>query len=118
MTKSVWTGDGRGAVPASCSELRPTSLTCVYPQVDLEVVGCPEGFPTVRAVLHGRAQAPVAEQRGLLDAGGSPSLLADVCSGGETFSHHFSTCQKLFAPKLLTPHKVKHVNTTPVYFIL
>lgn len=46
------------------------------------------------------------------------SLLANVCSGGEMFSHHFSTCQKLFAPKLLTPHKVKHVNTTPVYFIL
>ena len=56
-------------------------------------MGCPEGFPTVRAVLHGRAQAPVAKQCGLLDAGGPPSLLAEVCSGGETFSHHFRTSE-------------------------
>lgn len=102
------------AVPLDALRL----LTCVYPQVHLKVMGCPESFPTVRAVLHGRAQASVAKQRRLLDAGGSPSLLANVCSEGETFSHHFSTCQELFAPKLLTPHKVKHVNTTPVYFIL
>lgn len=57
------------------------SLTCVYPQVDLEVMGSPESLRTVRAVLHGRAQVPVSKQRLLLDATGSPGLLADVCSG-------------------------------------
>lgn len=66
-------------------------------------MGCPEGLPTVRAVLHGRAQAPVAKQRGLLDAGSSPSLLADVCSGRETFSHHFSTSEAV---------RTKTANTT------
>lgn len=39
-------------------------------------------------------------------------------AAGETFARHFSTCHKLFAPKLLTPHKVKHVSATPAYFIL
>lgn len=54
-------------------------LTCVYPQVDLQVMRRPEGLPAVRAVLQRRAQAPVTQQCGLLDASGPPCLLADVC---------------------------------------
>lgn len=112
----VTDGDRSRAAPGAAPARSP-ALTCVYPQVDLEVVGRPEGLPTVRTVLQGRAQAPVAEQGGRRHPSGPPRLLADVC-GEETFAHHFSTCHKLFAPKLLTSHKVKHVNTTPVYFIL
>lgn len=46
-------------------------LTCVYPQVDLQVVGGAEGLATVGAVLGGRAQRALSNLcRGGRDAPG------------------------------------------------
>lgn len=115
VTDSAHLGRGQGGPPPPRP---PRPLTCVDPQVDLQVVGRAEALPAVGTVLHGRAQAPVPGQHGLLDARGPPRLLAHVCSGEETFAHHFGTCQELFTPKLPPPHKAKHVTATPVYSIL
>lgn len=68
--------------PRPCVTPAAPELTCVDPQVHLQVVRRAEGLPAVRTVLRGRAQAPVPQQRGRLHAGRSPRLLAEVCSGG------------------------------------
>lgn len=60
---------------ALCPEGR---LTCVYPQMDLQVVGGAEALPTVGAVLHGRAHAALP----VLGCGGlrGPCALCQVVS--------------------------------------
>lgn len=64
-------------------------LTCVYPQVDFEMVGGAEGLATVVAILGGRARASLAVlgQRRLNAPRRLPRVLPDIWSAhkeGET----------------------------------
>lgn len=45
----------------STPDMMLTVLTCVYPQVDFEMMGGAEGLPAVGAVLRGRSDAPLPD---------------------------------------------------------
>lgn len=78
-------------------------LTCVYPQVDLEVVGGAEGLAAVGAVLGGRALAALAVLLGQrrLDAPGrfAGRVLPDICGGRHTEGELSATSSQQHPPQ-------------------
>ena len=93
MTLSVWKTLGKHICSSFIhrdKELWPLApLTCVYPQVDLEVVGGAEGLATVGAVLGGLAHAAlsVLGQR----QGCTPGRLHHLLSYAHIWSTHTRT---------------------------
>lgn len=88
------------------------------------ILRCTFRWCDVRKVFPQYGQSFMAEPRlrSRSSAGGcTPAALpasSPRSAAGETLARHFSARQKLFAPKLLTPRKVKHVDTTPVCLVL
>lgn len=64
------------------SDIRGRLLTCVYPQVDFEMMGGAERLATVGAILGGRAHAPLAMlgQRRLNGPRRLPQVLPNIWS--------------------------------------
>lgn len=95
-------------------------LTCVYPQVDLEVVGGAEGLSAVGAVLGGRALAALTvlgQRQRNASCHFAARILPDICQERETKGRCFKRCFKIGnAPEPYT-HKRTGGNT-PVYFFL
>lgn len=84
-------------------------LTCVYPQVDLEVMGGAEGLATVGAILGGRAQAALTMlgQRRLNAPHRLPHVLPNIWSThkeGETNGRCVECHFKPAPPHITTQH--------------
>lgn len=91
-------------------------LTCVYPQVDLEVMGGAEGLATVWAVLGGRAQAALTMLgQGWLNAPRRlPHVLPNIWSTHKEGETNGRCVECHFKP---APHTSQH-NTFCVFPLL
>lgn len=88
-------------------------LTCVYPQVNLEVMGGAEGLATVWAVLGGRAQAALTMlgQRWLNAPRCLPHVLPNIWSThkeGETNGRCVECHFKPAPPHITSQHNTTH----------